>query len=117
MSGARGCFNCGGFGHQAANCPKAGTPTCYNCGGEGHVSRDCSAPAKASLATSAARKVTSPATAPRPPLLLEDSAAAVDLALSATSAERSATSLVLAPRLPLGGGGGGGGYNSFGGGS
>ncbi|KAG1865210.1 hypothetical protein C8R48DRAFT_188134 [Suillus tomentosus] len=28
MSGARGCFNCGGFGHQAANCPKAGTPTC-----------------------------------------------------------------------------------------
>ncbi|PSS31088.1 hypothetical protein PHLCEN_2v2420 [Hermanssonia centrifuga] len=23
----RGCFNCGGFGHQAANCPKAGTPT------------------------------------------------------------------------------------------
>ncbi|KAI0729886.1 hypothetical protein C8Q72DRAFT_281490 [Fomitopsis betulina] len=31
MAGARGCFNCGGFGHQAANCPKAGTPTCYNC--------------------------------------------------------------------------------------
>ncbi|KAJ7489221.1 hypothetical protein FB451DRAFT_684732 [Mycena latifolia] len=31
MSGARGCFNCGGFGHQAASCPKAGTPTCYNC--------------------------------------------------------------------------------------
>ncbi|KAJ7747172.1 hypothetical protein DFH07DRAFT_578926 [Mycena maculata] len=27
MSGARGCFNCGGFGHQAAACPKAGTPT------------------------------------------------------------------------------------------
>ncbi|CAA7271105.1 unnamed protein product [Cyclocybe aegerita] len=46
MSG-RGCFNCGGFGHQAASCPKAGTPTCYNCGAEGHVSRDCSAPTKA----------------------------------------------------------------------
>ncbi|KAH9833062.1 uncharacterized protein C8Q71DRAFT_251770 [Rhodofomes roseus] len=27
MAGARGCFNCGGIGHQAANCPKAGTPT------------------------------------------------------------------------------------------
>ncbi|KAF7305645.1 hypothetical protein HMN09_00818100 [Mycena chlorophos] len=46
MSGARGCFNCGGFGHQAANCPKAGTPTCYNCGLEGHVSRDCTMEAK-----------------------------------------------------------------------
>ncbi|CDO68632.1 hypothetical protein BN946_scf184996.g63 [Trametes cinnabarina] len=44
---ARGCFNCGGFGHQAANCPKAGTPTCYNCGQEGHVSRDCTAETKA----------------------------------------------------------------------
>jgi len=46
MAGARGCFNCGGFGHQAASCPKAGTPTCYNCGGEGHVSRDCTGEAK-----------------------------------------------------------------------
>ncbi|KAF8604636.1 hypothetical protein BDV93DRAFT_94007 [Ceratobasidium sp. AG-I] len=36
MSG-RGCFNCGGFGHQAAQCPKAGTPTCYNCGVEVEV--------------------------------------------------------------------------------
>ncbi|KAI6139008.1 DNA-binding protein hexbp [Pisolithus tinctorius] len=61
MSALRGCFNCGGFGHQAANCPKAGTPTwldgcltyrpsfdtTYHVGGmEGHVSRDCSMEAK-----------------------------------------------------------------------
>lgn len=47
MAGARGCFNCGGIGHQAANCPKSGTPTCYNCGTEGHISRDCTAEPKA----------------------------------------------------------------------
>ncbi|PIL24384.1 transcription factor [Ganoderma sinense ZZ0214-1] len=32
---------------DAANCPKAGTPTCYNCGLEGHVSKDCTAETKA----------------------------------------------------------------------
>ncbi|KAJ3882434.1 hypothetical protein F5051DRAFT_33762 [Lentinula edodes] len=46
MSAGRGCFNCGGFGHQAKDCPKK-TPTCYNCGGDGHVSRDCTQEAKA----------------------------------------------------------------------
>ncbi|KAF8171645.1 hypothetical protein BJ912DRAFT_995297, partial [Pholiota molesta] len=96
MSGARGCFNCGGFGHQAANCPKAGTPT--------WVLRDTSLaiaapPLRPSLATSAARRVTSPATALMlVPLLQEDSPA--ELAQSATSAERWATSLAPAPTLP-----------------
>ncbi|KAG8968950.1 hypothetical protein FRC03_005495 [Tulasnella sp. 419] len=26
MSG-RGCYNCGGYGHRAADCPKSGTPS------------------------------------------------------------------------------------------
>ncbi|KAJ7800976.1 hypothetical protein B0H14DRAFT_1683408 [Mycena olivaceomarginata] len=42
MSGARGCFNCGGFGHQAAACPRPGRPP----------------------ATTAASRATSRATAP-----------------------------------------------------
>jgi len=44
MSG-RGCFKCGGFGHQAAQCTKS-APVCYNCGGEGHLSKDCTSEPK-----------------------------------------------------------------------
>ncbi|KAI0636530.1 hypothetical protein C8Q77DRAFT_508503 [Trametes polyzona] len=83
---ARGCFNCGGFGHQAANCPKAGTPTCYNCG--------------------AGRRATSPGSAlktPTPPAAATSprSAAVTTLARSATAAARSAISHGRALRPPV----------------
>lgn len=32
------CYNCGGHGHVAKNCP---TVTCYNCGQLGHISPNC----------------------------------------------------------------------------
>ncbi|KAJ7270545.1 hypothetical protein C8J57DRAFT_308341 [Mycena rebaudengoi] len=82
MQGARGCFNCGGFGHQAASCPKAGTPTCYNCGLEGHVSRDCTMEAQAEVEGS----------------LLVEEEEAEEVARNATAAARRGTSRVRVPR-------------------
>ncbi|KAH8117402.1 hypothetical protein DFH11DRAFT_1008382 [Phellopilus nigrolimitatus] len=45
---ARGCFNCGIFGHQASDCKK--DQICYNSltgGNEGHISRECTGETKA----------------------------------------------------------------------
>ncbi|BGP45532.1 gig suppressor [Rhodotorula kratochvilovae] len=49
MGGRPGrCYGCGGFGHQARNCPTAANfgvarppKTCYKCQQEGHIARDC----------------------------------------------------------------------------
>ncbi|TBU50247.1 hypothetical protein BD309DRAFT_498022 [Dichomitus squalens] len=123
----RGCFNCGGFGHQAANCPKAGTPT---------WSATIHLPSVQEILTSVvvttvASKATSPRTARRrrrqrpvtnagrratsrvnarttktPTAALAEaaatplSAAATRAAPSATAAVRWATSPAPAPRLP-----------------